>query len=73
MKKLIFAFLLITSSLMAEQKLVFFTARTVGYDEINESEMIKELLKYGWVIKHISTAGTGGSAAMQVAVVLERK
>lgn len=73
MKKLIFAFLLITSSLMAEQKLVFFTARTVGYDQINESEMIKELLNCGWVIKQISTAGVGSSSSMQVAVVLERK
>ena len=71
-KKLIFAFLLITSSLMAEQKLVYFTARVQGYDQINESVEIKELIKDGWIIKQIALAGFGSSSAAQVAVLLER-
>lgn len=72
MKKLIFAFLLITSSLMAEQKFVYFTAKVEGYDKLNESPEIKELLKEGWTIKQIDLAGISSSFAVQVAVLLER-
>ena len=73
MKKLIFAFLLITSSLMAEQKLVYFTARVVGINEMNENLEIKGMLNSGWVIKQISASGTGGSSTTQIVVLLERK
>ena len=73
MKKLIFAFLLTVSSLMAEQKFVYFTARVRDYDVLQESKEINSLMKKGWEIKNIQLSACGSNSSLtQIAVLLER-
>ena len=70
--KLTFLFLTLTCAAVAEQKFIYFTARVIDFDKINESQEVNNLLKKGWKIKNITAAGVSDARFSNVFILLER-